>query len=152
MIILEIIKLIVSGAVGSVGFSIFFNARKRRIPFIALGGAVVTAVYIIAMSFTNYPLVQNLFAAIAATVYAEIMARVLKAPATPILTCSIIPLVPGGKLYYTTYYFVMGDNALFRQTLTETIEIAAGLAIGIICISVLVHEFTRSKNKNIFKE
>ena len=92
---------------------------------------------------------QNFFPALVATAYAEIMARVLKAPATPILACSIIPLVPGGKLYYTTYYFVVGQMSLFKYTLTETLRIAAGLAVGIIVISVIVNEVNSHKFKTI---
>ena len=92
---------------------------------------------------------QNLFPALFATVYAEVMARAVKAPATPILACSIIPLVPGGKLYYTTYYFVTSDMEKFDTTLGETLQIAAGLAVGIICVSVIVHEINRNKFKHI---
>ena len=96
-------------------------------------------------------MVQNLFPALFATVYAEAMARHIKAPATPILACSIIPLVPGGKLYYTTYYLVVGDAEKFDITLTETLQIAAGLAVGIICISAIVHEANRHKAKKILE-
>ncbi len=149
MMLTEIIKLMISGTAGTVGFSILFKVKKERIFFIALGGALVTGVYIIACHFTEFLMLQNLFPALAATIYAEVMARVLKAPATPILGCSIIPLVPGGKLYYTTYYFVMGDDLLFKESFTQTIEIAAGLAVGIICISVIVHEINRNKFKQI---
>ena len=92
---------------------------------------------------------QNFFPALFVTAYAEIMARVVKAPATPILACSVISLVPGGKLYYTTYYFVVGDMEKFDTTLTETLQIAAGLAVGIICISVIIHEINRNKFKHI---
>jgi uncharacterized membrane protein YjjB (DUF3815 family) len=77
------------------------------------------------------------------------MARAVKAPATPILACSVISLVPGGKLYYTTYYFVVGDMEKFDITLTETLQIAAGLAVGIMCISVIIHELNRNKFKHI---
>lgn len=77
------------------------------------------------------------------------MARFVKAPATPILACSIIPLVPGGKLYYTTYYLVIGEMAMFRGTLMELFRTASGLAVGIICISVVVHEINRQKFKQI---
>ncbi|MBQ1965266.1 MAG: threonine/serine exporter family protein, partial [Clostridia bacterium] len=38
------------------------------------------------------------------SVYAGIMARVLKTPATTFITTSLIPLIPGGSLYYTMAY------------------------------------------------
>ena len=38
--------------------------------------------------------------AILITIYSEIWARVLKTPATTILMPTVIPLIPGGSLYY----------------------------------------------------
>lgn len=151
MTTMEIIKFILSGVFGTVGFSILFKVKKERIFFIAIGGALVAGVYLVSCKFTDYPLLQNLFPALTATVYSELMARLLKLPATPVLACSIISLVPGGKLYYTTYHLVMGNDELFRTSLTETVEIAAGLAIGIICVSVVMHEINRQKFKNVLK-
>ena len=149
MVANEIFRLIFSGFIGTVGFTLLFRSNKKRVIISSLGGAMVCAVYVLSCHFFESELIQNLFPALAATVYAEIMARVTKAPATPILACSIIPLVPGGKLYYTTYYFVVGQMSLFKYTLTETLRIAAGLAVGIIVISVIVNEVNSHKFKTI---
>lgn len=145
----EAVIIILSSMLGTVGFSILFRSDKNRILCNAIGGALTSLVYVIACHFFSHIVVQNLFPALFATVYAEVMARAVKAPATPILACSIIPLVPGGKLYYTTYYFVTSDMEKFDTTLGETLQIAAGLAVGIICVSVIVHEINRNKFKHI---
>ncbi len=141
--------IIASGTLGSLGFSYVFQSPKRRTFINLLGGFVVCAAYVICCKATDQEFFQNFFPALAATVYAEIMARVVKAPATPILACSIIPLVPGGKLYYTTYYFVMGEQALFDKTVNELLTVALGLAVGIIFVTVIVHEINRQKFKQI---
>ena len=101
--------------------------------------------------YSDNLLIQNFFPALFVSIYAEVMARAVKAPSTPILACSIISLVPGGKLYYTTYYFVTSDTEKFDITLGETLQIAAGLAVGIICVSVVVHELNRHKAKKILE-
>lgn len=145
----EVFRLIFSGFIGTIGFTLLFRSNKKRVVISSLGGAMVCAVYVLSCHFFEKELIQNLFPALAATVYAEIMARVTKAPATPILACSIIPLVPGGKLYYTTYYFVMGENELFRESLSALLSIAGGLAVGIILVSAVVYELNRHKFKNI---
>ena len=149
MDIKESLIIIFSGLVGTVGFSILFRSDKNRILCNAIGGGLTCFVYLVSCHFFDHMLVQNLFPALFVSIYAEVMARIVKAPATPILACSIIPLVPGGKLYYTTYYFVVGDMEKFDTTLTETLQIAAGLAIGIICISVIIHEINWSRFKHI---
>ena len=141
--------IIISGMLGTVGFSALFRCDKRRVLCNALGGALTCAVYVICCKYSDNLFLQNFFPAVFVTVYAETMARLMKAPATPILACSVISLVPGGKLYYTTYYLVTSSDALFRSTLRETLVIAAGLAVGIICISVIVHEINRHKFKQI---
>ena len=145
----ETLIIVLSGMVGTIGFSILFKSDKKRILCNAVGGALTCLVYVVACHYFQHIVMQNFLPALFATVYAEIMARAVKAPATPILACSIIPLVPGGKLYYTTYYFVTSDMEKFDITLGETLQIAAGLAVGIICVSVVVHEINRNKFKHI---
>ena len=143
------LTIILSGMVGTIGFSILFRSDKKRIVCNAIGGALTCLVYVVSCHYFDHIVVQNFLPALFATIYAEVMARTVKAPATPILACSIISLVPGGKLYYTTYYFVTSDMEKFDITLGETLQIAAGLAVGIICVSVIVHEINRNKFKHI---
>ena len=145
----ETLIIVFSGMLGTIGFSILFRSNKNRIFCNAIGGALTCLVYVFCCNIFDNVFLQNFFPALFVTAYAEIMARVVKAPATPILACSVISLVPGGKLYYTTYYFVVGDMEKFDTTLTETLQIAAGLAVGIICISVIIHEINRNKFKHI---
>lgn len=47
---------------------------------------------------------QVFFAAIAVTIYAEIFARIKKTPTSTFLIVPMIPLIPGGVLYYTMSY------------------------------------------------
>ena len=147
----EAFIIILSGMIGTVGFSILFKSDKNRIFCNAIGGALTCLLYVICCYCFESIFLQNFFPALFVTAYAEVMARIVKAPATPILACSVISLVPGGKLYYTMYYFVIGDNAKLDVTLGETLQIAAGLAVGIICISVIVHEANRHKAKKILE-
>lgn len=145
----EALRIIASGLVGTFGFTLLFRSNKNRVIISTIGGAITCLVYVISCQFYDHELMQNLYPALAATVYAEIMARLTKAPATPILACSIIPLVPGGKLYYTTYYFVVGEMEKFYECIIDLLRIASGLAVGIIIVSVIVHEINRHKFKQI---
>ena len=145
----QALVIIASGMIGTLGFAYVFQSPKRRTLTNVLGGILVCTVYVLSSQLTDKEFLINFFPALAATVYAEIMARIVKAPATPILACSIISLVPGRKLYYTTYYFVMGETELFDVTIHELLEVALGLAVGIICVTVVVHEINRQKFKQI---
>ena len=40
--------------------------------------------------------------------------------------------MPGGRLYYTTYYFVISDTENLYNSIVALLRIASGLAVGII--------------------
>ncbi len=147
----EIISLLISGVIGTVGFSILFKSNKSRVFCCAVGGALVVFIYAMCVKVSDNLFFQNFVPSLFATVYAEIMARVMKAPTTPILACSIIALIPGGRLYYTTYYFVTSNMEAFDSELMAMLQVAAGICVGITCISVIVNEFNRHKFKQIFE-
>ena len=147
----ELFPLLISGVVGTVGFSILFKSNKSRVFCCAVGGLLVTAVYAWCVSVSDSLFFQNFLPSLFATVYAEIMARVMKAPTTPILACSVIVLIPGGQLYYTTYHFVTSNMEAFDKELISMLQVAAGICVGITCISVIVHEINRHKFKQIFE-
>ena len=57
-----------------------------------------------------------------------------KTPVTVFLICGIFPLVPGAGIYYTAYYFIMGDNAMALSKGIETIKIAVAIALAIVFV------------------
>ena len=57
-----------------------------------------------------------------------------KTPITIFLICGIFPLVPGAGIYYTAYYFIIGDNAMAAAKGTETLKIAVAITLGIVII------------------
>ncbi len=122
----------------STGFCIIFNIRQpKRILFASLGGGLAWAIYLLAA-----PSGSDLFCYFAATiglsVYAEVMARLFKCPATEFLLVALIPLVPGGGIYHTMEYCIQGDTAAFLETGLHTLGIAASLAVGILLVSSVV--------------
>lgn len=146
----ELLSLLLSGIIGTVGFSILFKSNKSRVFCCAVGGALVVLVYAVCVEATDSLFLQNFVPSLFATAYAEIMARIMKAPTTPILACSVIALIPGGRLYYTTYYFVTNNIEAFNKELVSMLQVAAGICVGITFISVIVNEVNRHKFKQIF--
>ena len=88
--------------------------------------------------FTN-DVVLYLLATIGISLYAEIMARLTKSPTTIYLAVALIPLVPGGGIYYTMLYFINGDTDLGVTTGIHTLLISGALAVGIIMVSSTVN-------------
>lgn len=144
--------LLLAGVAGTAGFSLLFRVRKKLIVWALLGAALTLGVYVLCLSTMKQAFFQNLFPALAGALYAEITAKLTKSPATQYLACAIIPLVPGGGLYYTMYAFVTGEMDTFHTQLAQTARVAAGLAVGIILVSVLMHQLRRRSYRAIARD
>ena len=103
--------------------------------------AVVKSVlpYLIVMAVA----VVAIAAAFIVYLWAEIMARVLKAPSNTYLIPGIIPLLPGGPLYYTMSAIVEGNHELFAENGLKTVFITFGMAAGMA--AVIVHYLLKIK-------
>ena len=132
---------ILMGAMGSLGFAVLFNVRRSALLFSVLGGALGWAVYLATGGAYPNDLANYLYAAMAVTLYAEVLARIRKTPVTVFLVTSIIPLIPGGQLYYTMASCLNGDFSDFSTRGIYTISIAAMIALGIMAVMMLMHVY-----------
>lgn len=129
----------VASMVGCIGFTILFNIHGRGSSILCvLGGVLSWAVYGLTAHLGGYTLICYFAAALAAAVYAEIMARLRKHPAISYLVVTIFPLIPGAGIYYTTNYLVQGDMTRFAEQGAHTIAIAGVIAVGILIASTVV--------------
>ena len=80
--------------------------------------------------------VPYLIASIFVGIYAEIMARVNKAPATIFLTAAAVPLIPGGSLYYTMLGIVEKDSAAFSENGIAALTIALAISLGFVIVAL----------------
>ena len=119
-------------------YCILCNIRGKTALYAAIGGAVGWLVYLL-FGFTSNDIFQYFASAIAITVYSEIFARVQKTPATVYLIVALLPLVPGGGIYYTMEYCISGDTENFLQTGLHTMAITGVLALGILLVASAVH-------------
>lgn len=117
-------------------FSLIFNIRGRAVWISALGGALGWLVFLLLRPIGN-EMIRFFFAACAISLYAEVMARVNAMPVTIFQMVALLPLVPGGGIYYTMEYYVLGDTARFIETGLNTLGIAGSLAMGVLLISSL---------------
>ena len=72
-----------------------------------------------------------------ATLYSEILARIKKAPTTVFLIPSVMPMIPGGGLFYTMSAVISNNTVLFEKYFVTTIETALGISIGIMFMSLI---------------
>lgn len=129
---------IVSAALGSLSFAMFFGVRSRKLWFSLLGGALNWGLYLLAMKKIGLPATMAYaLGAAAGTLYAEILARIVKTPVTVFVITSVIPMVPGGSLYYTMLGLLQGDKATFVDRGLYTLSAAGAMALGVFAATML---------------
>lgn len=138
----EILQVI-TGFLGSLSFGILFNIRGVRLFWAALAGFFSWSLFLLLAFWIPSEPVRYFIVAVTVSVYAEIMARVLKTPTTTFHMTALIPLIPGGSLYYTTASLFGGNLESFVEKAVYTLELAVSLALGIVLVTAVTHTFTR---------
>lgn len=136
-----------SAFLATFGFGIIFNIKGKKLFFASLGGAIGWFVYALSLKL-NFSDLSSLFvSAIFFSIYCEIFARILKTPVTTLVICSLIPLVPGGGMYYTMLEAVNGNVSKSLDLGLNTIASAGTLALGIIFVSTITKLIIAHKRK-----
>ena len=142
----DMIVSLITGALGTLGFSILFYVHPRRLTLATLGGVLTlatlggvltTAVYLLAGYLLGGELLPNLLGALVGAGFSEIFARLTKVPVPIYMVPCVIPLVPGSALYATMFHFVSGNYAAAGSAALTTLVVALGISGGIVIASVL---------------
>lgn len=129
---------LITGFIGSICFGILFNLHGKRLVVSAVGGLFSWGLFLLTGFILSSEALCYFIVAAIISLYSEIMARVLKTPATPIITTSLVPLIPGSSLYYTMSYAFHSDWIEFWEKAVSTLKLASALALGIICVTATV--------------
>lgn len=119
----------------TVAFGVVFNIRGRALVIAGIGGALGWGFYIGLANLMGNDVIRYFIATLAVALYSELMARKFKAPTTIYLAAALIPLVPGGGIYYTMENFIKGNIDQALATGLHTLAIAGAIAMGIIIVS-----------------
>lgn len=145
-----IIKTLIAGTLGTLGFSLLFKIDIKRLLPATLCGLLSCGIYLY-LDIEGASLFLSNFTAMAvAALVSEILARILRAPAAVFSLSSTIPLIPGGKLYYTMSGFIFGNYSEALKYGKETLAIGLGIAGGMIAASVIwalvINTLNKKKN------
>ncbi|MGN0375384.1 MAG: threonine/serine exporter family protein [Butyrivibrio sp.] len=135
---------IVSACIGTIGFSLIYNIRKRHLIPGFVNTVIVVSLYVILSGRIDNLLVLNTFLSVIAALLSELEARLFKAPVTVFLIPAIFPLVPGGYLYYTMYAIITQNSAAVNTNASAALMTSLGLATGIVMVS-LIFSFIRKR-------
>lgn len=98
-------------------------------------GAAGWALFLVLRDYCDYPIgPATFFAGCLICTCAQILARILKTPATIFIVTGILPLVPGAGMYRIAQSAIQGDTSLTIQHLADTLTTAGMLAVSIIVV------------------
>ena len=138
----ENIIQVLTASLGAAGFGMLFNVHGKKLVWIAAGGGLGWLVYL--LTEIRGGLFWGLFlATVTVVTLSEILSRVLKSPVILFLVPMLIPLVPGGGLYYMMDALIRGDNAGLPARL-ESVAVQVGAIAGglIVMTSIMGNFFT----------
>lgn len=136
-------------------FSIIFNLKGKNIFYASICGSLGWFTFLFCKQL-RYSMTTSFFiAAVIITIYSEIAAKILKTTVTTTLIPALIPLVPGGGIYYTMYYLVTSEFLASRAKGIETLSLTVALSVGIFLVSTFFQIFYKGLfyfKKNILKK
>lgn len=119
-------------------FTFQLNIHGRGSILCPIGSVIAWTAYRL-LTQAGVPVVSAyFFGGVLVSIYAEIMARIRKYPATSYLVISLFPLIPGATIYYAMNFAVQGDLSGFTAYGTQALAIAGVLAAGILLATTIV--------------
>ncbi len=140
-----IFRQAILAAIGTFGFAILFHLPKNRMVYVILGSFCTSLIQQYVDSKLTQAFTGALLATLFAVWFAEGMARLLRTPATLLLTPLLIPLVPGGSLFYTMQGILSGDSEQMREYALTTVQVGFGIAFGSLAAMAVVHLIADSR-------
>ena len=144
---------LISCTIACVGFAYWFNVKGIQVLYSGIGAFFTWAVYYVCFEMTNSNFQSTLFGAIFVAIFAQIMARVNRAPATIFLCVCVFPLVPEPNLYYMMYYLVLENYKVAKEEAVTLVLTCVGIALGFIVVDIfnkyIVIIFKRLKGQRI---
>jgi len=120
--------------IGTVAFALLFSVPKKDyIPAGIVGMLGWGLCYF--LSEVGMPMVAASFlATLIVVLLARYFAVVFRSPSTTFLIPGIFPLVPGGKIFWAVYYFMLGNSSDALKSGADAFRCAFAIVLGIMTV------------------
>ena len=129
---------------GTVGFSVLFGAPRRFYAECGLAGMAGWGVFLLLQPAT---VAAAFLGALTVAAVSAVLAVVRRCPTTVFLICGIIPLVPGGGIFWTAYYLVSNQLRLAATAGFMALKVTIAIAGGIIVAGALMTWLLKRKKR-----
>lgn len=138
----SVLTQLAASLVGTIAFSLLFGIPKKYYAACGAIGMTGWGAYLFFRLFLG-PTSSTVFAAVIVVFLSRLCAVLLLCPATVFLIAGIFPLIPGGGIYWTTYYLVVGMQNLAVKTGYSAVKTAAAIVLGIVLVGLIPQKVFR---------
>lgn len=124
---------IIAAVAGTIGFSVLYSVPRAYYPYCGFIGGAGWFLYCLLIPKCSEP-ESALFAAMLVVTLSRMFAVKEKCPVTIFLISGIFPLVPGGGIYWTAYYIVMGEVEQAAHTGFKAVKVAVAIVLAIVFV------------------
>ena len=126
-------------------FGVIFSLTGKKLIYSSFAGGLGWYTYLLFFKEIGYSKTASyLVSAMVITIFAEIISRLKRTTVTTTLIPALIPLVPGGGIYYTMSFFVENRLPEAFEKGRETIFLTVALSVGIFLISTFSQILNRT--------
>lgn len=126
-----LIYKVLAVAVMGIAIGVLYRVPRNLLVYGSLAGLVAWAVMYTTLLLGGKIVAASFFGSLAAGCLSEIMARIVKKPATIFIIPGFIPLVPGKEAYTTMLFLVEGRYGEGMAMGVMTLLIGGAIAFGI---------------------
>ncbi|MGO2118446.1 MAG: threonine/serine exporter family protein [Fusobacterium sp.] len=143
---LKIIMQIISAGIITFGFGLLFNIQGKNLIYTSIAGCLSWLCYLLCKKLGLKDEVSYFLASVIIGLYSEIIAIKLDIPSNNILIAALIPLAPGGGVYYTMENLIYKNYSLSFERGIGTFLLAGSMALGVVtAIAILkFYKFIKS--------
>ena len=124
--------------VGTVGFSVIFGVPRRNYLQTALVAMIGWVAYLALFRFTVLgPAISTFAATVIVASLARAFASWFKTPSTVYLIPGVFPMIPGGGIFWTTFFLVSSRLHMALQSGMLALEVTAAIVLGIVLVCAL---------------
>ena len=135
-----------------IAFSIIFDMPKNLLKYATLVGVLSWIIYSYLLYIKVDIVLQAFITRLVVAAMSHTLARTLKAPVTMFLVPGILPLVPGGPIYRSVYYFINDNSNLGNMYFTQTLQIAGAIAMAIFIMDSVFRQTRRYSKRQRYED
>ena len=130
---IPVVQKLIACFIATLSFSLLFNQPRGTMLFSAAAGTAGYGLFLL----TGQNTLAYFLATLAIGVVCELIARLIRCPATLLITSGIIPMVPGLGLYTTMLQLNQGEYEAAVNTGVATVSAILVMALAVTFSSII---------------